>query len=48
MVILTALQVEEWANYGGGSTLEMVDLTAGTIRVSESVFHGQVQLPRAS
>src|SRR6266699_5478420 len=26
---------------------KMVDLTAGTIRVSESVFHGQVQLPKS-
>jgi integrase len=25
----------------------MVDLTAGTIRISESVFHGQVQLPKS-
>jgi len=25
----------------------MVDLTAGTIRVSESVFHGQIQLPKS-
>jgi len=26
---------------------KMVDLTAGTIRVSESVFHGQIQLPKS-
>jgi integrase len=25
----------------------MIDLTAGTIRISESVFHGQVQLPKS-
>ncbi len=25
----------------------MVDLTAGTIRISESVFHGQVQMPKS-
>jgi integrase len=25
----------------------MVDLTAGTVRISESVFHGQVQLPKS-
>jgi len=25
----------------------MVDLTVGTIRISESVFHGQVQLPKS-
>jgi integrase len=26
---------------------KMVDLTVGTIRVSESVFHGQIQLPKS-
>ena len=46
MVILTAL-----TGLRVGELLaprwKMVDLTAGTIRVSESVFHGQVQLPKS-
>jgi len=46
MVILTAL-----TGLRVGELLalrwKMVDLAAGTIRVSESVFHGQVQLPKS-
>jgi integrase len=46
MVILTAL-----TGLRVGELLalrwKMVDLTAGTIRISESVFHGQVQIPKS-
>jgi integrase len=46
MVILTAL-----TGLRVGELLalrwKMVDLTAGTIRISESMFHGQVQLPKS-
>jgi integrase len=43
LAVLTGLRVGELL----ALRWKMIDLTAGTIRVSESVFHGQVQLPKS-
>ena len=43
LTVLTGLRVGELL----ALRWKMVDLTAGTIRVCESVFHGQVQMPKS-